>query len=309
LWDGFFMRQIWTHLKHHLSNDFSWLSYGMTGLVLIVLISLNYGLDIEQRLLVHLSPISYIGFIACLFYFTYFSIVVVHVPRADWNQSSFIWHAALIVGILIMSSSLLYVKDITSSLTPAEARYVQRLLYNSLGSIYTFSGLGLLYLLADRKHIDRFYGLSIKGQRLRPYLILIALMVPLIYYASMQEDFLNTYPQFKSQWYKPVLGLSRTQMSMLFEGFYLLDFVRIELLFRGALVIGLARFVGPKAILPMAALYCVLHFNKPMLEAISSIFGGYLLGVISYYERHVAGGIIVHMGIAGLMELFAYWAM
>ena len=43
-------------------------------------------------------------------------------------------------------------------------------------------------------------------------------------------------------------------------------------------------------------------------KAISSIFGGYILGVIAYYQRHITGGVIVHMGVAGIMELLAYWA-
>ena len=58
----------------------------------------------------------------------------------------------------------------------------------------------------------------------------------------------------------------------------------------------------------MAVLYCMLHINKPMGEAISSIFGGYILGVIALSQRHILGGCIVHIGIAGLMEVMAYWA-
>ena len=44
---------------------------------------------------------------------------------------------------------------------------------------------------------------------------------------------------------------------------------------------------------------------------ISSFFGGYILGVFAYYSRSIWGGIIVHMGIALLMDLAAvlakYW--
>ena len=98
---------------------------------------------------------------------------------------------------------------------------------------------------------------------------------------------------------------------MQIELVYLSDFIRVEALFRGALVIGLARFLGKDTIITMAALYCVLHFNKPLGETISSFFGGYLLGTIAYYQQNIVGGCIVHVGIAGLMDLVAAiaWSM
>jgi len=49
-----------------------------------------------------------------------------------------------------------------------------------------------------------------------------------------------------------------------------------------------------------------LHFGKPIGEAISSIFGGYVLGVIALNTKSIVGGSIVHIGVAWLMELFAY---
>jgi len=105
--------------------------------------------------------------------------------------------------------------------------------------------------------------------------------------------------------------MTHTQMASLFELVYLSDFIRVEALFRGALVIGLARFLGKDTIITMAALYCVLHFNKPLGETISSFFGGYLLGTIAYYQQNIVGGCIVHVGIAGLMDLVAAiaWSM
>jgi hypothetical protein len=53
----------------------------------------------------------------------------------------------------------------------------------------------------------------------------------------------------------------------------------------------------------MAALYCAIHFGKPLAECISSFFGGILLGVISYHSRSVAGGLVLHLGIGWLMEI------
>jgi membrane protease YdiL (CAAX protease family) len=65
-------------------------------------------------------------------------------------------------------------------------------------------------------------------------------------------------------------------------------------------------FIGRGAVLSMAVVYCSLHFGKPMGEAISSVVGGYILGVIAFETRSVWGGVIVHMGIAWLMETVAF---
>ncbi|MES1160611.1 MAG: CPBP family glutamic-type intramembrane protease [Bacteroidota bacterium] len=82
-----------------------------------------------------------------------------------------------------------------------------------------------------------------------------------------------------------------------------MDFLSIELFFRGLLVIGLARYAGEYVLLPMAAFYCTIHFGKPLGECISSFFGGLALGVIALRTRSILGGLIVHLGLAWLMEL------
>jgi len=40
-----------------------------------------------------------------------------------------------------------------------------------------------------------------------------------------------------------------------------------------------------------------------MGECISSFFGGSLLGIISFHSNSIKGGLLVHMGIAWLMEI------
>ncbi|MEA2041122.1 MAG: CPBP family intramembrane glutamate endopeptidase, partial [Bacteroidota bacterium] len=72
-----------------------------------------------------------------------------------------------------------------------------------------------------------------------------------------------------------------------------------------ALIVGMAKVLKKEAVLPMVAFYVFIHFGKPALEAISSFFGGFILGIHSYYTKNIMGGIIIHMGIAWLMELAA----
>ena len=93
---------------------------------------------------------------------------------------------------------------------------------------------------------------------------------------------------------------------LIYELFYGFDFLGVEMIFRGFMVIGLARWLGKEAIMPMVAVYCILHFGKPMPEAISSIFGGFLLGILAYRSKSVLGGVMIHISIALGMEFFAF---
>ncbi|GHT32325.1 hypothetical protein FACS189434_03820 [Bacteroidia bacterium] len=80
----------------------------------------------------------------------------------------------------------------------------------------------------------------------------------------------------------------------------------MELIFRGALVIGMATVIGRQAVLPMVAAYVALHFGKPVLETMSAIGGGFFLGTLAYQTRHIWGGVIIHMGIAFAIELIRF---
>jgi hypothetical protein len=98
-------------------------------------------------------------------------------------------------------------------------------------------------------------------------------------------------------------GLTNEVRSFIFTLCYSSGFVAVELLFRGALAIAMFQLMGTRAVLPMAAFYCAFHFGKPLGEAIGSIIGGYLLGVLAIHGRSISGGILVHLGVAMLMEV------
>jgi len=175
--------------------------------------------------------------------------------------------------------------------------------------------LALLILLWRRFDNDQpFYGLTTRnptcGQARftwKPYVIMLLCMMPLIAAASSQQDFLAMYPKIKS-----VLHIGNSiHLSwihkLLFELSYGSDFFGIEIFFRGFLILAFIKWVGMGAILPMACFYCTIHFGKPLGECISSYFGGLLLGIVVYNTRSIYGGLIVHLGIAWMMEIGGYF--
>lgn len=167
-----------------------------------------------------------------------------------------------------------------------------------------------LLLYSTRKlfsHEKPFYGLRFKKVEWKPYWLMLFAMIPLIALASTQADFLRTYPKYQSLIDSSVDGMLQWWHILLYELSYGSDFFTIELFFRGFLILGFVKYAGKDAILPMACFYCAIHFGKPMAECISSYFGGIILGIVVYNTRSIAGGLLVHLGIAWLMELGGYF--
>ena len=176
--------------------------------------------------------------------------------------------------------------------------------YN-LGGLFTLIIPCFVYwFFADRKE-QNFYGFKTKGVSFLPYFVLLSLMIPLLFWAGTQPDFLDTYPRYTK------IGIDAGHVRYpwivaLYELVYGSDFIFTEFFFRGFIILAFARKFGHRAILPMCVYYITIHFGKPLGETISSFFGGLLLGVIAYRTQSIYGGIIVHLGIAFLMELFAF---
>jgi hypothetical protein len=182
--------------------------------------------------------------------------------------------------------------------------YWNDIIYWPLRMTVLVAMLSTCYLLFHKN--ENFYGLSSRKFNPVPYLVMLLIMVPLIATASTQHDFLTVYPKMKMVFPLPDQAHPSWFYKLLFELSYGSDFFSIEIFFRGFLIVGFTKWVGKDAILPMACFYCTIHFGKPLGECISSYFGGLLLGIVSYHTRSIYGGLMVHLGIAWLMEIGGY---
>lgn len=159
----------------------------------------------------------------------------------------------------------------------------------------------IVWLIKDRS-IQPFYGTK-SLDNIKPYFLMLLIMVPLIALASTQKDFLQVYPKAKLLNQIPANTWADKWRYVVFELCYGLDFVSIEFFFRGFLILALMRICGMHCIIPVACFYCTIHLGKPMGEAISSFFGGTLLGIVAYNTGSIWGGLLVHLGIAWSMEI------
>lgn len=160
-----------------------------------------------------------------------------------------------------------------------------------------------LWWLFRGKPQMQLYGWKYKDVLLKPYFIVLLCLIPLVIFASFQPDFLRAYPRVANTFKGDTEYI--WAYGGLFELSYGFDLAMNEFFFRGFIVLAFAKYIGRGIILPMAVFYVFIHFGKPLGETISSFFGGLLLGVIAYESKSIYGGIIIHVGIAWLMEVGA----
>ena len=192
-----------------------------------------------------------------------------------------------------------------SSLFAEERFYILMILSQIKCAVFFIIPLLILKLTID-KNVNGFYGIARHPKHIRAYFMLFAFLIPFLILISFTPDFLQAYPQFQPWFYHSVFGMTTWEYTFIYEITYSLDFIMTELLFRGTLIVGMMLIMGRSAVLPMVAFYCSIHFGKPMAEAISSIFGGYILGALAYQTRHIWGGIMVHICIALTMEIMGF---
>jgi hypothetical protein len=272
-----------------------------------MIIWINYRWGIETRLLSGISyrPYRFLGFYV-LYLFTYTAPVLVLLLVSKRSQMPATTWPLLLLAPAIFALKVTaggWQELLRTGISGSTGKWLSIMIDWPVRLVITVSLLWLLKKWIFRG-MDHFYGMTTRNFTWWPYLALLACMVPLVAFAATRPDFLLTYPKVKVLDKFHPSGAPGWQQ-LLYELSYGSDFLTIELFFRGFLVVAMAKLIGPAAILPMAIFYCSIHFGKPMLECISSYFGGIILGVIAYYSQSILGGILVHLGLAWMMELAA----
>lgn len=306
------MGNIIRHCRRFIREEFHLNLYLTVALFLGLTVWANYHFQIEKRWIDSL----YGEWIQIPVYFTFYSVPYLFALFA-WAHFTRNWKALrergywgyLLFALLLLSvrSWFHYHQPLASLLfeKPAWA-WGTKLLWNMKSSLFYLIPLFVFWQILDRAEMKNLYGLTRKNFEARPYFILLLFVLPAVAWASFQPAFMQSYPQYTPGTMEVAMGWNQWVTTGILQFFYGLDFTFVELFFRGFLVIGMVKWLGPGAVLPMVTTYCFLHFGKPAAEAVSSIIGGYLLGIFAYYSRSILGGVIVHWGVAWMMELCAY---
>lgn len=144
------------------------------------------------------------------------------------------------------------------------------------------------------------YHLSARGffRHLPIYVVLYLAVLPLVIAASHTPAFRETYPFYRLA--------NRSQLDLWsWEAMYAMQFVALEIFFRGFLLHGLRRALGANAIFVMIVPYCMIHFQKPMPETFGAIIAGLVLGTLAMRTRSIWGGVVIHAAVALTMDVLA----
>jgi membrane protease YdiL (CAAX protease family) len=144
------------------------------------------------------------------------------------------------------------------------------------------------------------YHLSARGffRHLPIYVVLYLGVLPLVIAASHTPAFRETYPFYRLA--------NRSQLDLWsWEAMYAMQFVALEIFFRGFLLHGLRRALGANAIFVMIVPYCMIHFQKPMAETFGAIIAGLVLGTLAMRTRSIWGGVAIHAAVALTMDVLA----
>lgn len=304
------MKKILTILGDYYKQHFNWLAFFLSVALGAVLIQIAYHDRFYERYIENQHNLGIQIFRYCQMYAIAFTGTFILQGIAERNlkflKSTNWWllNFLAIVLFAIRGADIQYGKYIFGQTSGELYSFYHKAGYNLGGFFMLMIPCFIYWFIVDRRN-QNYYGFKTKGVDLKPYFILLSMMIPLLFWAGTQPDFLETYPRYTKLYiseshehYRFLVGI--------YEIIYGSDFLFTEFFFRGFIILAFATKFGHRAILPMCVYYVTIHFGKPLGETISSFFGGLLLGVIAYRTKSIYGGIIVHLGIAYLMELFAF---
>ena len=297
------MSQVFKYIKAFYEKEFNLFYFLLIIAMLAVIIYLNYWYGLEKKYaasgktwlagfagyyLLYFIPFALAFFFQLLFY-----------KDCDYFHNGWFW-AILFLAPAFFSFRVNF--DFHESWILKQWQGADRIFYlrsiNWVVRVFVLLVPVFIIWLIKDKNSHPFYGTKPLAD-LQPYLLMLLIMIPLLILAGTQKDFLQVYPKAKIL---GSMGAGKWQYAV-YELCYGFDFVSIEFFFRGFLILSLMQICGNHCIIPAACFYCTIHLGKPIGEAISSFWGGTLLGIISYNTGSIWGGLIVHLGIAWLMEV------
>jgi membrane protease YdiL (CAAX protease family) len=308
------MKKLKNLVLDFIKEDFDWKYYGANLLFLAICITVNYIFEFESKIYSPHKRHWYIYPVNFLYYFVPFAfsalsyLYILPKEKRSANLKDFFGLKVFCLFLMLaVYTGFFHHRDYIEQHSHFYLQYYLKIVTNNFVAFALMSVMAYLYWkYVDKKPKNNFYGFTSHNVDLKPYFLMIAIMTPLICFASTLEDFLEMYPIYYPHLANEYLKTKGWILMFIFEINYGLDFVATELFFRGLLIIGLSSILGRACVVPMVTTYCVFHFGKPVGETISSIIGGYILGILALRTRSIYGGIIIHLAVAYMMEVGGY---
>lgn len=212
-------------------------------------------------------------------------------PSATWNIAGLSLDVRatviLVLGTLLLTIDhyhLLLSPDVFGSVVRAKA--LERVIYYLIVPL-----LVITFAFRDRAAA---YGLTVgdwkQGLKWTAVIILVAL--PILVVSARTPAMLDYYDKSGGSPAQVIINAA-------------LDLVGWEFFFRGFILFGLLRLVGPIAVVIQAVPFALAHLGKPELETLSTVFGGSLFGWVAWRSRSFIYPFLIHWAIYVTVVLVA----
>lgn len=332
------------YIKSFWEEDFHFGYYFTVSVLLAIFIATNYlyfplteGRNVTiERVIVEkyfysrdiMGIFAYFMFYAVPYFSAVFLYVFIRKDDSFLRKTEFWFKSCFAIFLMALDANSHLYEDIAAFVqTPAEYYWVRRIFSTFTNYIYIGLPLFLFWYFWDRKKyadleeesnnrlnyieqienngFNTFYGLTFRQFNWQPYMLVMGIIVLGVGVASFSEHFTSFYPTLKLSKLEGMTLMPKGLAFVLYEIIYGIFYTWTEVMMRGFLVIAMGRVMGKNAVVPMAVMYAFRHFAKPLGETISSIFGGYLLGVLAHKSKNIVGGVFLHASIAVGMDIFA----
>ena len=149
------------------------------------------------------------------------------------------------------------------------------------------------------------FGYRIKGALSGAWIyagLTAVIVLAVIFFAAEQPAFIKKYP-----WCKRAIEFGQISgwVFLVYAFASLCFFFSGESFWRGYLLFGTTRELGPVALFLMINIYVLAHFGKPLPETMGAIVAGLVLGMLALKHRTFLLGVLCHWTVAMVMDLSA----
>jgi membrane protease YdiL (CAAX protease family) len=178
--------------------------------------------------------------------------------------------------------------------------FLYEYLYWFIGDFFTFFILSIIVIKFILKENLKNYGLQFGDYRTGLILstIFFLVMVPAIWFFSVEPDFSEKYPHLLST-------RNNYNEFLIYESGMMLYMISWEFIWRGFMLFGLKEKFGYYSVLIQMIPFVILHNGKPAAETFGAIAGGIALGVLALRTNSILYCVITHMGIMFTIDLIS----
>lgn len=155
--------------------------------------------------------------------------------------------------------------------------------FRELDGLFIYLLIPLLIIWFVHRKSPKDFGLQIgdwkTGLGLTGLVILVC--IPILWFTAKGDESMQKY-------YSSRLGPALPLLAFI-------DLLSWEFFFRGWILFGYARKFGDNALWLQAVPFAIAHFGKPEIETISTIFGGFLFGLVAWRSGSFIYAFLIHL--------------